>query len=40
MVFAIHGPESATCAHVSPHPEPLPTSLPTLSLWVAPEYQL
>ena len=35
MVFAIHWHESATRVHVSPHPEPSSTSLP--SLWVVPE---
>ena len=27
-------------AHVSPHPEPPPVSLPTPSLWVVPEHRL
>ena len=37
MVFAIHQHESGSmCIHVSP----LPTSLPTLSLWVIPEHWL
>ena len=36
MVFAIHRHKS----HVSPHPEPPPTSLSTPFLWVVPEHQL
>ena len=32
VVFGIHRFESAMGAHVSPHPEPPPTSLPTQSL--------
>ena len=40
MVFAIHQHEFATSIRVSPHPEPLLTSLLTLSLWVVPGHLL
>ena len=37
MIFVVHQDESATGIHVSPHPE---SPLPSIWLWVVPEYQL
>ena len=37
MVFVINQYESVTAIHVSPDPEPPPTSLPTPSFQVVPE---
>ena len=40
MVFAIHGMNLLQVYMCLPHPESPPTSLPTPSLWVVPEYWL